>query len=190
MTDEVKRHAFDLFFTTKPRGIGTGLGLALVARVVENVGGSVEIRSRVDHGTTVTLNLLTAPAASDSAPPLPTDPARIAAVSVSDRRVAAMMRLLLNARGVAAPVRADPGACRIAVVEPDQVAALLSSVHQRRPAHAEPVLIVMGVPTDAQRGGWPKIDPIIVDQPNDYFVARDAVSKALERLTKAEENPS
>ncbi len=48
-------HIFEPFFSTKPEG--SGIGLALVYRVVEEHGGSVEVRSRVGEGTTFILTL-------------------------------------------------------------------------------------------------------------------------------------
>lgn len=60
MTEDVQHRAFEMFFTTKTRGLGTGLGLALVHRVAHDVGGSVGVRSRPGEGTTVELLLPTA----------------------------------------------------------------------------------------------------------------------------------
>jgi len=46
---------FDPYFTTKERGEGTGLGLAVVARVVRIHGAEIGLRSTPGVGTTVTL---------------------------------------------------------------------------------------------------------------------------------------
>ncbi len=55
MSQETLERAFEPFFTTKPKG--TGLGLVLVKRVVEEHGGSVELTSNAAVGTRVTLHL-------------------------------------------------------------------------------------------------------------------------------------
>ncbi len=52
MSEEQRRRAFtSVLNTTKPQG--TGLGLAIVGRVVETHRGTVTIKSRPGHGTTV-----------------------------------------------------------------------------------------------------------------------------------------
>jgi signal transduction histidine kinase len=54
MAAEAMERAFTPFFTTREEG--TGLGLPLVKRIVEQHGGSVEISSAPNRGTTVTLH--------------------------------------------------------------------------------------------------------------------------------------
>lgn len=43
---------FDPFFTTKAPGLGTGLGLAVSARLIENIGGTIEAIPAGDDGKT------------------------------------------------------------------------------------------------------------------------------------------
>jgi two-component system NtrC family sensor kinase len=49
---EYQDRLFTPFFTTKPRGQGTGLGLYIVKEIVEDLGGRIEVQSVVDEGTT------------------------------------------------------------------------------------------------------------------------------------------
>jgi two-component system cell cycle sensor histidine kinase/response regulator CckA len=51
MTPEVKARLFRKFFTTKEPGRGTGLGLVTVQRMMRNLGGRIELRSRAGQGT-------------------------------------------------------------------------------------------------------------------------------------------
>ncbi len=50
MPPEVRARAFEPFFTTREKG--TGLGLAVVQKIVEENGGAVEVESEVGKGTT------------------------------------------------------------------------------------------------------------------------------------------
>jgi two-component system, NtrC family, sensor kinase len=48
---------FQPFFTTKPNGIGTGLGLAVSADIVAQHGGCFDVQSEPGRGTTFILAL-------------------------------------------------------------------------------------------------------------------------------------
>ena len=57
MSDEVIQRAFDPFYTTKPLGQGTGLGLSMIYGFARQSGGQVRISSTLGRGTTVSLFL-------------------------------------------------------------------------------------------------------------------------------------
>ena len=57
MDEEAQRHVFDPFYTTKSVDRGTGLGLTLCQSIVAEHGGTIEIESEPDSGTTVHIYL-------------------------------------------------------------------------------------------------------------------------------------
>jgi signal transduction histidine kinase/CheY-like chemotaxis protein len=57
MPPEVLERVFEPFFTTRPEGEGTGLGLATVFRVVSGMQGTVTLNSKAGEGTTATVVL-------------------------------------------------------------------------------------------------------------------------------------
>jgi len=59
MPEAVLARATEPFFTTKPRGKGMGLGLFLAQSVAEQMGGRLELSSKLGHGTSARLILPT-----------------------------------------------------------------------------------------------------------------------------------
>ena len=58
MTDEVKQRLFENFFTTKPIGQGTGLGMSITRDIIENKhGGKLSFTSTEGRGTTFTFTI-------------------------------------------------------------------------------------------------------------------------------------
>ncbi len=55
MTKETRERLFEPFYTTKPVGSGTGLGLATVFSIMTQCGGVVRVDSEYGHGATFTL---------------------------------------------------------------------------------------------------------------------------------------
>jgi len=55
MTDEVKAKVFEPFYTTKPVGKGTGMGMAILHGVIKEARGDIKIESSVGAGTSVSL---------------------------------------------------------------------------------------------------------------------------------------
>ena len=56
MSDEVRANLFESFFSTK-KGKGTGLGLLVTRKLIEEHKGKIDITSELGKGTTFTIRL-------------------------------------------------------------------------------------------------------------------------------------
>jgi PAS domain S-box-containing protein len=81
MPSDVLERIFEPFFTMRPTGTGTGLGLFICKDILLRAGGGIRAESQVGGGTTVTITLQRAePTAQSEAPPVST-------TGVSGRRI-------------------------------------------------------------------------------------------------------
>lgn len=55
--EEMQSRIFDPFFSTKPKGEGTGLGLAVTHGIIEDLGGNITVESEKGKGTRFTISL-------------------------------------------------------------------------------------------------------------------------------------
>ena len=131
MPAEVMARAFEPYFTTKPAGIGSGLGLSQVYGFASQSGGSAVLASAPDEGTAITLFLPRADAGPAMAGEIAVQPTsalgsgRILLVE-DDRRVAEATQDLL--RNIGFDTRwAGDGTAALALVESDPKLALVLS---------------------------------------------------------------
>jgi signal transduction histidine kinase len=57
IADDIKDRIFEPFFTTRTSGEGSGMGLAIVKRIVEQHQGKIDVETAVGAGTTFTVTL-------------------------------------------------------------------------------------------------------------------------------------
>ena len=57
ISQDILRHIFEPFYTTKEKGKGTGLGLSISYGIMQKLGGTILVRSEVNKGTTFTVEI-------------------------------------------------------------------------------------------------------------------------------------
>lgn len=171
MTEEVKRRALDPFFTTKTRGLGTGLGLSLVRGVVQGAGGSVAIDSEPGKGTTVTINL---PAEAPPTSEGEGEDGLCASVILSDPRVTSFVGALLTSGGVRVENTAMQHGMHSDIWVTEHSAETLKAARTYLRKKGRQVVVLGHAPTQ-----WTKLGAIIVDEPEDFEEVRQAISDAV-----------
>ena len=74
LAPEIRTKIFDAFFTTKPVGEGTGLGLAVAYNIVKDHGGRIRVESEPDRGTSFVVDLPVTATSEAPPPPAPAPP--------------------------------------------------------------------------------------------------------------------
>jgi CheY-like chemotaxis protein/anti-sigma regulatory factor (Ser/Thr protein kinase) len=69
MSETVRARLFEPFFTTRPQGQGTGLGMAVVQKILHELGGTIDVESAPGRGTTVRVTLRASARRSPTPPP-------------------------------------------------------------------------------------------------------------------------
>jgi len=122
-------HIFEPFYTTKPVGSGTGLGLFMVYGIVRRSGGFIEVASQPGQGTTFSVYLpAVSPALAERPAPAPTPPRgheRVLLVE-DDELVRRLMQTLLASLGYEVHV-ADRGDIALDMLEAGLAVDLLVS---------------------------------------------------------------
>jgi PAS domain S-box-containing protein len=125
--DSVKERAFEAFFTTKPQGVGTGIGLSVCLRIVEAHGGTISLDALPSGGTLCRIKLPMAPDVAVAAD-APAEPAfRLSGrLLVVDDETAIGDYLVdaLGAEGVEVTAAASGRAAQQAIIEQDFDAVL------------------------------------------------------------------
>jgi two-component system, cell cycle sensor histidine kinase and response regulator CckA len=187
-------HVFEAFFTTKPLGEGTGLGLLIVRDIVSQLRGAVRIETSVGVGTEfeVYLPVFEAPPYVESIRPPDGMPGRKTILVVDeDDAIRNALQRVLRAEGYSVLLASDGvDASDIAARHQGPIDLLLCDLHQSREdgrqtlARIRPtrpqlrVLFLSGSPVKA---GYVDLEARVVRKPFTPEMVISAVAEHLER---------
>ena len=118
MTEEIRRRCLQPFFTTKKKSLAGGMGLSLVASIIERLKGEIEVESTPQlagasfDGELATSFRITLPAVAqldrnDQISPTALASMKSAAIWITDVRLRSIIEWLVRALGVAAYTVSD-----------------------------------------------------------------------------------
>ncbi len=132
MPEDVQRRIFDAFFTTKPLGKGTGLGLAVVHGLVTDMGGTIEVDSAPDQGACFTVRLPGCPApetvGGSAAETLPYGTERLLIVDDEAEIASTLRRSLIRLGYHVEAFSSSPAALRSFQADSDRFDAVITDV--------------------------------------------------------------
>jgi signal transduction histidine kinase/ActR/RegA family two-component response regulator len=214
ITPEAAPRIFESFFTTKPRGMGTGLGLPISLGIVRSLGGEILVDSQPGQGATFRVRLpatLQAPAARPAVPEA--TPSRIfmrrRILAVDDealllkayRRMLGEAHELVTALGgqealnvLARDTRFDVVLCDLQMPEMSGM-DLHALVAERHPALADRFVFVTGGAFSGEaRRFLEESVPAVIQKPfsvNDILVLVDTIASGQgKRMKRAPATPS
>ena len=120
MSAETQARAVEPFFTTKPQGEGSGLGLYVCQSIVGAFGGALTFQSQEGDGTTAVVTLPVAPPAEAPAPAAepppraPGEPARILVIDDEENLGVSLQRVLEGTHEVVVETSGDAALARLA----------------------------------------------------------------------------
>lgn len=176
MSPEVLSRAFEPLFTTRTERGGTGVGLAMVKRLVNESGGEISIESKLGTGTTVTVDLCAAPivaAVSETGADGPN-----AVVSIPDAHAAALVRRVLESLGTSVHGENGHKDARLCVLDP--AAADVKNAERwlaERPMQRR--LVLFGRPPADSAPAWEALHPLTIEDPDDFEGLRTTISHAV-----------
>jgi len=178
MSREVQRRALDLFFTTKSRTMGTGLGLPLARKVALRVGGELRLVSHIGKGTTVILELPSSSKQNDASTKRKTK-VRLAVVSLADSRVAALICQILTGEGlnVRATIGSGFSGVDMWVTNPTMKSLKLAEKWQEQ--RSDGVLAIVGRPSLRLVKRWSALGVVELGTGEDIQTLRRAFGPAL-----------
>jgi len=199
MSKEVSARAFEPFFTTRPAGHGTGLGLATVYGIVTQADGNIGIYSEPGLGTRVSIHLhatdepASPPQRSESVPALRAGDGRTVLIVEDESAVLLAAARILTGHGYKVRMRTDAAdalqvlgddATPVDILVTDVVMPGLSGVDLARKAHELrpklPVLFMSGYSQElVEHGGTLPVGSRAVQKPFTRQGLLAAIGKAL-----------
>jgi len=190
MTQGTQKRALDLFFTTKPRSMGTGLGLPLARKVAIRAGGRIEIESTARVGTRVTMVMPIAPGQEDHAGVAGhaghgsknAQVVRTAAVTARNLRSTALIAQILTSANwhVIEDNDGAPSSADLWVTVPTTIT--LNAARNWRKGHPDRILVVLGNPSKPTRNTWIELGASIIETPDDFESLRFALAQVVKPL--------